>query len=125
MYRSDGTPKRSLALPTHSVESARAYLHRDDLTDRDRKAGRAHLAALERADRERGAALAERREQERQALAERRQRALDARNVYYDPQSPAQWSEPIHEPPAPEPWDQRTDYDQDGNPIIEEGGEDQ
>lgn len=62
MYRSDGTPKRSPALPTHSVESAKAYLYRDDLTDRDRRAGRAHLAALERADRDRGAALVERRQ---------------------------------------------------------------
>lgn len=119
MYRADGTPKRSPALPTHSAESARAYLYRDDLTDRDRRAGRAHLAALERADRERGAALAERRKQERQALAERRQRAQDARYAHYDQQSPAQWSEPLHEPPTPEPWQD----DAYLNPITDDHNE--
>lgn len=122
MYRSDGTPKRPPALPNHSVESARAYLYRQDLTDRDRKAGRAHLAALERADRERGAVLAEQREKEHQALAERRRHAQDARNAeVWQPT----WDQLIHEPPAPEPWDQPTDYGQDGNPYNIEGGEHQ
>lgn len=122
MYRSDGTPKRSQALPNHSVESARAYLDQQDLTDRDRKAGRAHLAALERADRERGAVLAEQRKKEHQPLAERRRRAQDARNA--EVRQPT-WDQPIHEPPAPEPWDQPTDYGQDGNPYNIEGGEHQ
>lgn len=94
--------KRSRALQRLTIESERARLKDPRLSQQQIRETYTQIKALQRADREKGEALAEQREKERQALAERRQRARDNRAATYVPS----WDSPTHSHPAeqdPEP----------------------